>query len=246
MGQNSFSETINKLLIIQERDVRMMRYQREIDQIPQKGKEIEDEANQIRESLQKAKDESKVHQSEVKKIELEIESLRQKIAKLREQQFQIKSNEEFKALNNEISHLNDEIKKTEDREITFMELAEDARQRELKAQEDIRATENTIKDRLLAINERKVNLEAEVKQLKSDRDNIAKDIANEFLSIYNRIIENKKDQALVAVENGACAGCHMHLPAHVICDLKKRSGFITCSFCGRILYLSADRQDLVH
>lgn len=237
MDQNGISETINKLLIIQERDVRIMRCQREIDQIPQKSKEIEDDANQMRESAQKAKDESKVHQSEVKKIELEIESLRQKVAKLREQQFQIKSNEEFKALNNEISHLNDEIKKMEDREITFMELVEGAQQGELKAQKDLRATENTIKDRLLALNERKINLEAEVKQLQSDRDNIAKDVANEFLAIYNRIIENKKDQALVAVENGACAGCHMHLPAHVVCDLKKKSGLVACSFCGRILYL---------
>lgn len=237
MNQNSISETINKLLIIQERDTRIMRCQREIDQIPQKSKEIEDEANQIRESARKAKEESKVHQSEVKKIELEIDSCRQKIAKLREQQFQIKSNEEFKVLNNEISHLNDEIKKMEDQAITFMELVENAQQRELKAQEGLRATENTIKARLLALNERKTNLEAEVKQLKADRDNIAKDIANEFLAIYNRIIENKKDQALVAVENGACAGCHMHLPAQVICDLKKKSGLLACSFCGRILYL---------
>lgn len=237
MKENSFSETINKLLVIQERDIQIMRYQREIDQIPQKHKEIENEADQARDLAQKAKNESKVHQSEVKKIELEIDSLRQRIAKLREQQFQIKSNDEFKALNNEISHLNDEIKQLEDREITFMEQVETAQQKELKAQKDLMAIENTIKDRLLALNERKTNLEAEVKQLKSDRDNNTKDIAGDFLAVYNRIIENKRDHALVAVENGACAGCHMHLPAQVVCDLKKKSGLIACSFCGRILYL---------
>lgn len=217
--------------------MRIMRCQREIDQIPQKSKEIEDETSLLRGSVQKAKDVSMAHQSEVKKVELEIESLRQKIAKLREQQFQIKSNEEFKALNNEISHLNGEIKQTEDREIKSMELVEDAQQKVLRAQEDLKAMENTIKDRLFALNERKNRLEAEVNQLKSDRDNIAKDIASECMAIYNRIIENKKDQALVAVENSTCAGCHMHLPAQVICDLKKLSGLLTCSFCGRILYL---------
>lgn len=246
MGQDTISETINKLLIIQERDVRIMRLQREIDQIPQKRGEIEDEVNKIREAVKKAKDEFKVQQSEVKKFELEIESLRQKVAKLREQQFQIKSNEEFKVLNNEITHLNDEIKKMEDREITFMELAEGAQQRELKAQEDLKAKENTVKDRLRVLDERKAGLEAEVKQLEANRDNNAKDVASEFLAIYNRIIKNKQDQALVAVENNACAGCHMLLPAHIACDLRKRSGLITCSFCGRILYLPADRQNLVH
>jgi len=237
MDQTSFSDTISKLLIIQERDVRIMRCQREIDQIPQKSKEIEDEAGQMRAAVQKTKEETKLHQSEVKKIELEIESLRQKIAKLREQQFQIKSNEEFKALNNEISHLNDEIKKTEDQEIKFMELVEDAQRKTLKAQAALRVVEDTIKDRLRVLQERKTSLETEIKQLASDRDNIAKDIASEFMAVYNRIIENKKDHALVAVENNTCAGCHMHLPAHVICDLKKRAALIACSFCGRILYL---------
>lgn len=215
----------------------MMRCQREINQIPQKRKEMEDETNQIRELLQKARQEAKVHQVEVKKIDLEIETIRQQIAKLREQQFQIKSNEEFKALNNEILHLNDEIKKTEDQEITFMEQVEEARQREMKAQQDLAAMENTIKDRLLALDERKNNLEAEVQQLKTDRDGITKNVANDFLDVYNRIIENKKDQALVAAENSTCAGCHMHLPAQIICDIKKGAALVTCSFCGRILYL---------
>lgn len=237
MDPSAISETITKLLIIQERDTRIMRSRREIDQIPQKRREIEDEAGQIREKAQNAKNETRGHQSEVKKIELEIESVRQKVARLREQQFQVKSNEEFKALNSEISHLSDEIKKLEDQELVFMELVEDAQQRDSQAQKDLMAVENTFKDRLKALTERKAHLEAEVKQLESDRDNIAKDIAAEFLTVYNRIIENKKDQALVAVENSACAGCHMQLPAHVACDVKKKAGLVACPFCGRILYL---------
>jgi len=237
MNENNISETIDKLLVIQERDVRIMRCQREIDQIPLQRKEIEGKAGQLQELAQNAKNDSKTHQSEVKKIELEIDSLRQKIAKLREQQFQIKSNEEFKVLNNEISLFNGEIKKMEDKEIAFMEQVEEAQQREIKAQKDMAAMQTTIQGRLLALEERKTNLEAEVLKIKSDRDNIAKDIGKDMLAIYNRIIENKGDQALVAAENSTCAGCHMHLPAHIICEIKKRSGLVTCSFCGRILYL---------
>jgi len=237
MNENNISEIIDKLLIIQERDVRIMRCQREINQIPLQRKELEGEAGQLQESAQNAKNDCKTHQSEVKKVELEIESLRQKIAKLREQQFQIKSNEEFKVLNKEISLFNSEIKKTEDREIAFMEQVEEAQQREIKAQKDLTAMQATIQSRLLALNERKTNLEAEVLKIKSDRDHIAKDINKDMLAIYNRIIENKGDQALVAAENSNCAGCHMHLPAHIICEIKRGKGLVTCSFCGRILYL---------
>jgi len=237
MNENNISEIIDKLLIIQERDVRRMRCQREIDQIPLRRKELEGEAGQLQESAQNAKNDCKTHQAEVKKVELEIESLRQKIAKLREQQFQIKSNEEFKVLNKEISLFNSEIKKIEDKEMAFMEQVEEAQQREIKAQKDLAAMQATIQSRLLALNERKTNLEAEVLKIQSDRDNIAKDIGKDILAIYNRIIENKGDQALVAVENSTCAGCHMHLPAHVINEIKKKNGLVTCSFCGRILYL---------
>jgi len=237
MNENNISETIDKLLIIQERDVRMMRCQREIDQIPLQCKKIEGEIGQIQESVQNAKNNAKTHQSEVKKVELEIDSLRQKIAKLREQQYQIKSNEEFKVLNNEISLFNSEIKKIEDKEMAFMELVEEAQQMENKAQKDLAAMQTTIESRLLALNERKTNLEAEVLKVKADRDNIAKDIGTAMLAVYNRIFENKGDQALVAAENSNCAGCHMHLPAHVICEIKKKKGLVTCSFCGRILYL---------
>jgi len=237
MNENNISEIIDKLLIIQERDVRIMRCQREIDQIPLQRKEIEGEAGQLQESAQNAKNDSKTHQSQVKKVELEIDSLRQKIAKLREQQFQIKSNEEFKVLNNEISVFNSEIKKMEDKEIAFMEQVEEAQQREIKAQKDMAAMQTTIQGRLHALDERKTDLEAEVMKIKSDRDNIAKDIGKDMLAIYNRIFENKGDQALVAVENSTCAGCHMHLPAHVLNEIKKRTGLVTCSFCGRIIYL---------
>ena len=215
----------------------MMRCQREIDQIPLQRRELEGEAGQLQEAAQNAKNDSKTHQSEVKKVELEIDSFRQKIAKLREQQYQIKSNEEFKVLNNEISVFNSEIKKMEDKEMAFMELVEEAQQMENKAQKDLAAVQTTIQGRLITLDERKANLEAEVLKIQADRDNIAKDISKDMLAIYNRIIENKRDQALVAAEKGTCAGCHMHLPAHVICEIKKRMGLVTCSFCGRILYL---------
>jgi hypothetical protein len=237
MNENNISATIEKLLIVQERDVSLMRFRREIAQIPLQRKVFESEAAQAQEAVQKAKNDIKVNQSEVKKVELEIESLRQKIAKLREQQFQIKSNDEFKVLNREIALINDEIKKTEDKEISFMELVDEAQQREARAQKDLAAMQAVIQTRLSSLDERKVNLEVEIVRLAGDRENITKDIAKDIMAGYNKIIENKGDQALVAVENSTCAGCHMHLPAHVINEMKKKTALVTCSFCGRLIYL---------
>lgn len=239
MEQNNLVEIINKLLIVQERDLRMMRYQREIDQIPARRKEIESEANHLREAALAIKEEHKKILADIRKAELEVETVRQNIAKLREQQFQLKSNDEFKALNSEIAHMTADIKKFEEQAIALMEQDEAIQQKELCARNDLASFEVTIKERISALDIRKSNLEAEVRQLTSERANITKDIAGDHMRVYNRIIENKKDQALVLVENSTCGGCHMHLPAQVICDIKKWSALITCSFCGRILYLIA-------
>lgn len=228
---------IEKLLVVQERDMRILRCQREINQLPRQRQEIENEMKQNRELAQLAKNELKTRQAEIKNIELEIETLRQKIGKLREQQLQLKSNEEFRALNKEISFLNDEIKTLEDREIMAMEQAEEAVGKEADDHKKLEETEKTINGRLRVLDEKKASIEGEIKQLQSDRDLIAKDVAIEYLAVYNRIFENKKDMALVAVENGTCAGCHMQLATHVVYDLKKNDGLVSCSFCGRLLYL---------
>ena len=237
MNENNISGIIEKLLIIQERDVRLMRCRREISQIPLQCKTVESEIAQAQDAVQKAKNDGKTHQSEVKKFELEIDSLRQKISKLREQQFQIKSNDEFKMLNKEIAVLNDEIKKIEEQEIASMELVEKTQQEEVNAQKDLAAMQSVIKDRLAGLDERKTNLDAEVAKLVVDRDSVTKDIGKDILVSYNKIFKNKGDKALVAVEKNTCAGCHMHLPAHVINEIKKKTALVTCSFCGRILYL---------
>ena len=118
-----------------------------------------------------------------------------------------------------------------------MELVEEALQREANAQKELAAIQAVIQSRLVALDERKKSLEAEIGGIVADRDNIAKDIGKDLLASYNKILENKGDHALVAVENSTCAGCHMHLPAHVINEIKKRTALVTCSFCGRIIYL---------
>ena len=237
MNENNIRTAIEKLLVVQERDVRLSRCKREIAQIPLRRKEVEGEIAQAQEAAALAKSDVKTRQAEMKKIELEIETLRQKIGKLREQQFQIKSNDEFKVLNREIAGLNEEIRKAEDSEIAVMEQIEESQHGEEKSQKDVAAMQSVIQGRLAELDQRKKNLETEVAALAAEREKDTAGISADILAAYNRIFENKGDKAVVGVENSTCAGCHMHLPAHLINEIKKQTAPVTCSFCGRILYL---------
>ncbi len=236
MDKQRVLDAIDKLLIIQERDCRIARCQRELDDIPNLKRNIATKLDQYKTALEESKTKIKTRLVDVKQSEGEIEGVRQQIGKLREQQLQIKSNEEYKVLNREVSGLEAKIKGLEDREIEIMEAVEQAKQEESGIKTELAKAEGSVNGEFQQLDERKTKLEAEVQQLQLDRQGLAANIPEDWLSRYNRVMENRKDVALVSVEKNSCGGCHMKLPPHVLQDIKRADAIITCSFCGRLLY----------
>jgi len=239
MDKQTVLGIIDKLLVIQERDCRIARCQQELNDIPSLKQNIETKLNQHKAALEKAKTTIKTRLVAVKQREVEIETIRQQIAKLREQQFQIKSNEEFKVLNREIAVLQEKIRGLEDLEIELMETVEQAQQEENGLKVESAKAEGTVQGEFQQLDERWKNLETEVRQLQLDRQGLVVGISEDWLSRYNRVMENRKDVALVSVDSNACGGCHMKLPPQVLQDIKRANAIITCSFCGRLLYWHA-------
>ena len=231
------AETIRKILVVQERDQEIARCAKELADIPVQKQTMNATIDKHQSRLDTAKEELKAKQVSIHKIEIETATFQEQIAKFREQQFQIKSNKEYKALEHEIVLVNEKIKDIEDREIELMEDVDNAKADVSKASSEIEQKEANIKFEIQQLDTRKKNLESEIEQLKSKRDKLASEIDKTWLNRYNRIIENKKDVALVAIENSACSGCHMKLPPQVIHNTKKADSVILCNFCGRILYI---------
>ncbi len=236
------STTIERLLIIQDRDRKIVQLTRETEDIPAHTREIESRLNAQRESMKASHDEVKKNAMAIKQVEVEIDTCKQRIAKLRTQQFQIKSNDEYRALEREIGGVQKEIRDLEDQELALMEQAESLRdmiterEKDLK-QEEVRANqdEDVLKKRLS-------NIQAEIHDLQEDRAALAADIDPAWLSRYERIFKRTGDYALVRVEKAssgdyaACGGCHMKLPPHLMHEAKKGQAMTQCSFCSRILY----------
>jgi len=239
MDKQTVLGVIDKLLIIQERDCRIARCQLELNDIPNLKQNIVTKLDQHKAALEKAKTTIKTRLVAVKQREVEVESIHQQISKFREQQLQIKSNEEFKVLNREIAALQEKIRGLEDSEIELMETVELARQDETGLKAELAKAEGAVQGEIQQLDERLKNLEAEVQQLQLDRQGLVVGIPEDWLSRYNRVMENRKDVALVSVEKNSCGGCHMKLPPHVLQDIKRADAIITCSFCGRLLYWHA-------
>ena len=230
------STTIERLLIIQDRDRAIARLTGESRDIPARKKQIETRLQTHQEFLHKTQEDLKKAQAGIKQVEVEVEIHRQKIARFREQQIQIRKNEEFRALEREISVVQKEIRAEEDHELEFMEQVEKNRALIVEREADLKKEDARVREDQQVFDRRLEEIRAEIGKLQTDRKALAEQVDAEWLSRYERIQAKTGDYALVPVEHGACGGCHMNLPPHLIHDARKGLTFVQCSYCSRLLY----------
>ncbi len=228
---------IEKLLIIQDHDLRILKFERELADIPLRKKAIDSMLDEHRQAVNAAKDVLKSRQAGIKACEQEIVTYRDKIRKYREQQMQLKNNQEFRAMENEIGGVEKLIRQAEDRILEIMETVE-AAQSEVKLREDALQTEEKgVTHEFSAVEGRGGEIKVELDRIKQLRATYVADVDPARLAQYERFFKNKKAKVLVAVEdNGTCGGCHMKLPPYICHDAKKQLDVVACGYCGRMLY----------
>jgi len=230
------STQAERLAAVQEVDLRIIRLQKEMNDIPIRRKIIESACEQKKKDFTTAKTALTGKQSEAKQVELEIGTVNQKIKKYREQQLQLKSNKEFKAMEDEIRVAENEIRAIEERELLKMEEIEKASSIVLTAKQFVEKAESEKQAELAALESRNAGLAAEVEKLVTERTGKVALVDPKWMLKYEPLIKGKKDRVLVRVEHSVCGGCNMTLAPHVVHDARRGDMMISCSFCGRLLY----------
>ena len=226
---------IEKLLSLQERDCKIRGFEKELRDIPARKKEEESSLKERQQSLLEAEEFLKTEQAHVKEVELESGAMNEKVTKLRQQQMEIKTNKEFKAMELEIKDVETQISRLEDNQLILMEKVDEAKTHIKTAKKNLLEEEVLVRNDLQALDERASGIEVELKEVRSVRVGAAKEIDREWLKRYEQIF-TRKDDALVAIDDGICGGCHLKLAPYVRHDAKKHAVMITCDFCGRLLY----------
>lgn len=227
---------IEKMLILQDHDLRIIRFEKELGDAPKRKQAIDALLDDHRQSLAKAREDFKAAQAEIKKSELEVESSRDKIRKYREQQIQLKSNQEFRAMEHEVAGVEKTIRQLEDRMIEMMETIEAAQNVVKEREAALKTEEVSVKREIDAIDQRGRDVQAELDKARAARSALAIGLDKARLQHYERIMKNKREKALVPVEHGACGSCHMKLPPYQVHEARKQTGIVVCEYCGRMLY----------
>ncbi len=231
------SHPLESIYALQKKDRRLIKLMREIRDIPQRKSDIEAQLAGSAQKLETATDSRKHTEASLKELELEVESLKEKITKYKNQQMEAKTNDQYRAFVKEIGTVEREISALEDKEIALMEGLEKGKTIVSECQEKLGGEKEGIAGELAELDERSAELAEQLERLKSDRARAAEQCDKAILQKYVRIMNNKRDFAVVMVEPGDhCGGCHMKLPPQVANDARNPTKIVACNFCGRIVY----------
>ena len=237
-------DTIEKLLILQNRDRKIRRVQGELAHVEPERHGLKAKAAGAQAALEASKTKLKELESSRKDLELEVEAKKELISKYANQQFQTRKNEEYRALAHEIDLCKQQIFKIEDQEIALMEQAEALHQQVAQATRGAADAKRLVEDQLNSLNSREANLKKELSELLANREELAAAVDDSARARYERLVKSKGENVVVGVQHGVCGGCHMKLQPQLLVTCQAEKEVVTCSNCGRILYYTRD-MDLV-
>ena len=228
---------IEKLLILQDRDVALQKIEKELSRIPLEraaldAKIKEEEANieQARKSLQ----EKEILRNE---LDTEVKAKEGEVQRFRNQQLQVKKNDEYRALTQQIEQAEADISNLEEREIELMleiDAVKEAFEAD-KAEIETRIREQRRQIELLS--DKESNLKASIEQAKSDLSASEEGIEENYIEHYYRVRKLVKRAPYVArIESHVCSACHLRVSNEVSREALNSGEPHFCDQCACIVY----------
>ena len=231
---------IENLLILQDRDRKIMRVEAELANIAPERLGLENRSKVAQARLDAAKQRAKQIESDRKKLELDADAKKQQIDKYSTQQLQTKKNEEYKALANEIDNCKAVISKLEDQQLVLMEQLEAATSQANDIGKETAAELKQVEIARAALADKEIRLKKEIGDLKSDYTRLESAVEEGVRDRYVRLRKQRGATTVVGIDRGNCGGCHMKLPMQVILSCQAQQELITCPNCSRILYFTRE------
>ena len=234
-------ETIEKLLVLQDRDRKIHRVQQELAHIGPERETFRTKATATQAQLEAAKTRVKQIESDRKRLELDVEVKKQQIEKYANQQLQTRKNEEYRALAHEIETCKADITQIEDQEIVLMEQAEQAQKEAGRLAREADEIKKTGRRPDRATRPARGKFEEGTRRIAArPRGTGGGGGRSRRVNRYERLFKSKGENVVVGVHHGVCGGCHMKLPAQILVTCQAQREIVACSNCGRILYYTRD------
>jgi predicted nucleic acid-binding Zn-ribbon protein len=231
------NEAVKQLLSLQSRDLEIDNLKADLASVP---KSIESAKKQIIDAKQALEDSKKelTHLQMVRREkEADLEGREAAIRKHTTELNSIKSNEAYKALLVEIDKAKQDKSVLEDGVLELM-VQIDAANRVWKEREAAgKVEEGKLLGQVAALETKQKDLEQQLAQKQSERQEASGQVAKAALETYERIRNARGGAAVVPIHKEQCTGCHLKVSPNFINQLGGGHKMMVCESCSRIVYL---------
>jgi len=233
----NLEEQVKLLVELQGLDTQIFKHERDLAQMPENLRMIEDAFKEKMTNLKALEDGLKSIQVKRKERENDLESKDLLIKKLQTQLYQLKTNKEFSVMQGEIGRIKADSSLIEEDIIRLLDQIDIENQKIVKEKDYLKGEEVKLGEEKRRVEEETKRISAEAELLKIQRSALAEKIDKAILAKYERIIKSKDGLAVVAVSGESCQGCFRIMPPQVIHEIKMKKDLVVCENCARILYL---------
>jgi hypothetical protein len=228
---------LEQLIALQNADTSIRRLQSEIESIPKRRAEIENEFEQrafeIR-AIEMRRDEARESRA---RLETELQEQRTRLERAERNLMSSKNEHEYTAAIREADAARKQISQLETQTLEKMETLE-AAEKELKEREpEISSMRGEHEERMRAFEEQ-TRIQGEMlAQRREERDRLIETLPKQLSATYKRLVTRIRDGvALAEARNGSCSACFMALRPQVMAEVRRGEEIIICENCNRILY----------
>jgi predicted nucleic acid-binding Zn-ribbon protein len=235
------SPTLEKLLVLQDRDIKRLGLERQLKAVPLDIAAVEGAIAAEKDAIENARAEIKNLETSKKMLETEIGSAEATLGKYRTQQLSVRKNDEYQALGHEIELTQAQIGELEGRELEVMYSIDEAKRRFAAAEATLKQNIAGHEARIGVLRERGEVLAASLKAAQEEVA-AARGLAEESgLRAYDRMAARGMP-VVVPVHDGKCGGCHLKVSSEVESAARGKGPpgeLPICDQCNRIVYWEA-------
>ncbi|MBL8886309.1 MAG: hypothetical protein JNK16_06580 [Phycisphaerales bacterium] len=180
-------------------------------------------------------------------FEGEVKRLDARMATIRDQMNSAQTNKEYKAFLTEVNTIKADRDRQETSALEQMSKAEELR-RQVEELQKNRAERERIQAKAISDrDQRAAEIKDKLADLQKERDTLAKELSKETLTVFERLVQTRGDEAMAHIEEADrrrheyhCGSCMMAIPVEAVNGLLVSGKLTRCASCQCILYIEEE------
>ena len=173
--------------------------------------------------------------------QLDINAAEEKIKELRVKLNAAQSNEEYRILRESIAAKEMATSVLADEALEAMMAIDECRPKIEQAERHLAAAEQKVREVREQFAQEEPSIRADLRRAEEQLKEAEASLPAEVRELYQRVVRQRGEDALAAIEGEYCGGCQQHIPLN-LCNKVMMCEPVFCRVCGRMLYLPEDRE----